>query len=93
MVELLSIEQAGPNYYVWVRVKDDYIYYWAKEEGFVEKESHLAKDYRNYEHFAGVVGKFNPYTRFLRDPVSIELNFKALLEACKRLNLIEAEDN
>lgn len=39
---------------------------------------------RNYEHFAGVMGKFNPYTRFLINPIEIpELTIIELQKAIK----------
>lgn len=30
------------------------------------------KDYNDYEHFVGVMGKFMPYTRFLKDPIPLD---------------------
>lgn len=37
------------------------------------------KKYKNYDHFAGVMGKFNPYTIFMKDPVTVtKLDFKEL---------------
>jgi hypothetical protein len=40
------------------------------------------KRYKNYEHFVGVLGKFNPYTFFLTEPISISgLTFEEIQKA------------
>lgn len=35
-------------------------------------------DYRNYDHFTGVIGKFNPYTNFFTKPREVDLTYDAL---------------
>ena len=85
MVKLLSIEEAGPTFIVWVEQDDSYIYYHATHKGFIEKERHSVKEYRGYEHFAGVVGKFNPYTVFLKNPIEINLSYKDLQKTYKTI--------
>ena len=55
------------------------------------------KKYDDYAHFAGVMGKFNPYTIFMKDPVTVKrLDFKELNDIAnafekKRLKWIERE--
>jgi|GEM_PF-2120592 hypothetical protein len=54
------------------------------------------KDYRDYEHFAGVIGKFDPESFFLAKPIPLEdLSIPALDKACELLPegwLTEEED-
>lgn len=33
--------------------------------------NYLKSDYRDYNHFVGVIGKFNPYIRFFKKPIPI----------------------
>ena len=33
---------------------------------------YLKSEFRNYEHFVGVMGKFDPYTFFFKDPVEVD---------------------
>lgn len=63
---------------------------WLQEDGFYKRfethEGRLAtdilvpvKNYKDYETFAMIVGKFNPYVTFLREPVEIgALTFEEL---------------
>jgi hypothetical protein len=38
------------------------------------------KQYKNYPYFAAVMGKFNPYTFFMKDPIPIKkLDFEELI--------------
>ena len=40
------------------------------------------KNYRSYDHFVGVLGKFNPYTFFLEKPIILDaLHFEAVQAA------------
>jgi hypothetical protein len=39
---------------------------------FVQETAWTASDYKSYGHFAGVVGKFDPYVVFLSEPVEVE---------------------
>jgi hypothetical protein len=42
-------------------------------------------EYRNYEHFAGVIGKFDPYQPFLENPVTVErMEYDAVLKIAKK---------
>lgn len=36
------------------------------------KQIALSFPFRDYEHFAGVLGKFNPWSRLLADPIPID---------------------
>ena len=87
MIKLLSIEKAGPSFYIWIECEGEYIRYWAKKNGFEERERHLLSDYRDYIHFVGVMGKFAPYTAFLKDPVEIEeLSYWAVKKAYESIS-------
>jgi hypothetical protein len=50
------------------------------EEDVYIDTSYKKKDYKNYQHFVNVMGKFDPYTGFLRNPVDIvQLTYEQLL--------------
>jgi len=94
MAKILSIEYTGKNMLIWAEIGTHYVRMTVPKKGEIqEREHHSISDYRGYEHFAGVLGKFNSYTRFLRDPFESDLTFGALLEAYKRLNVIEVGGN
>jgi hypothetical protein len=33
---------------------------------------YLKSEFRDYEHFVGVMGKFDPYTLFLKNPMEVD---------------------
>ena len=50
-----------------------------RSNSIVPTNSYKKSDYRNYEHFAGVLGKFNPFTFILKEPFEVrQLDFETL---------------
>jgi hypothetical protein len=69
--------------YIWVEKDGQYQKLYVNTQNRVTVEAQMPmKKYDNYEHFVGVMGKFNPYTVFLLTPVEIgdELTYEGLFE-------------
>lgn len=77
-MELLSIkrlynddEQKVTGFIVWIE-KDGNYEQWRITENINEQmKSVTTADYRGYDHFSGVMGKFNPMTIFLKKPLDL----------------------
>lgn len=41
--------------------------------------------FKNYDHFTGVFGKFDPYSRFLAKPLKANPDYESLTEALAKL--------
>ena len=66
----------GPCYFSFTALKG--------EDVELEREYQKAR-YWDYETFAAVMGKFNPYIFFLKEPVEIEaLTFESLQKAARK---------
>ena len=62
----------GENY------KEVYVY---PDNTMKERGSFPKSNYDDYEHFVGVMGKFNPYTIFRKNPVEVDkLDYEYLVE-------------
>ena len=71
--ELISI-------YIWIDDNRNYKHYRVTPDNYLEEMNSINKsDYKNYIHFVNIMGKFNPWTIFLVDPIPItEINFDQL---------------
>lgn len=69
----------------YLRVGKEYKSFVSKFDGVVEvKKAANVSDYSSYEHFANVIGKFNPWVVFLKEPVKVEgLEYNYLIEVIK----------
>lgn len=57
----------------WVQTDSEYKSFILPKDDKIEyKATFLISKYRDYLHFVGVQGKFNPYTSFLIKPISIK---------------------
>ena len=66
----------------------DYFRFQVDDDDVLSRLVEFDFEIRSYEHFAGVMGKFNPWARFLRDPIEIlELTFDELQRAHPKLPL------
>ncbi len=64
------IEETETHYECWsVDTKSNF----TKEGGMFDK-----KCYRAYDHFVGVLGKFDPYLGFLTKPIKVEKSFHGI---------------
>ena len=72
-MKLLSIERAGNTFIGYVEDGHDYKSFEVHEDGTVVFDQAFPKKrFKNYEHFAGVIGKFDPYAFFFEKPIEIE---------------------
>ena len=73
-MEILSLEKLGKGAGWQGWIKDDRFYkrFSAENDRINIGAIVPVKNYRNYGHFAGVISKFNPYTFFLEEPISID---------------------
>ena len=83
-VKVISLEATQNTMCVWVESTDAYIRYEITPTQIDEMERHLKGIYSSYEHFAAVVGKFDPYTFFFIEPVRVPLTFDALRDEANR---------
>lgn len=72
-MKLLSIEKAENTFIGYVEDGPDYKSFTVREDGVVIFDQTFPKKrFKNYEHFAGVMGKFDPYAFFFEKPIEIE---------------------
>ncbi len=77
---------------VWIDDGENYVDLEITPEGSEQKRSLPKKDYKDpegvwsdYEWFAAIMGKFNPYTFFFEEPIPIsDISYETIMEAIKR---------
>ena len=72
MVEIVSIAKAGDEFEGMVAFDTKYISFITRGKKIEYGAEYKKTDYHDYEHFAAVIGKFNPYTFFLEKPIKVE---------------------
>ena len=79
-IKIISLDHYGDTFSGIFEVKNAYVdFIFTKEGGLSRGYRYRKKDYKNLEHFAGVIGKFNPYTVILRKSVEIDsVNYENL---------------
>jgi len=82
MIEILSVVPNGDRYYGYVRIRGNY--YKFQTDSSEVKITPFKGEFRNLQHFAGVVGKFNPWHFFMKKPVLVE---ELDLEVLSALNI------
>lgn len=67
----------------WIQTDEKYAAFRIYKDGKIEYSNEfLISKYRDYEHFVGVLSKFNPYVRFLSKPIKIDfLTYGTVLKA------------
>ena len=86
-MKLLSFEKCSDNKFIgYIEGGQHYKAFVLTCENALSYDQTFPKNnYKNYEHFAGVMGKFDPYAVFLREPIEIERpSFDKLLNLWKR---------
>ena len=81
-MKILSIEKTGLHRVeLWVEDGEQYKKLALFDDDKVEELASVpVAKYDDYEHFVGVMGKFNPYTIFRKQPVFVEiLDFEELI--------------
>ena len=75
----------------WVETEQEYKAFRISSEGKVEYgDASPKKNYRNYSHFVGVQGKFDPYQRFLESPIPLsDFSYSYLLEVKRKFDSIQ----
>jgi hypothetical protein len=71
LVSIFKSQEKEKTFHVVVDVGAFYSWFTAAGAGAVETRKIAKKEFKNYEHFVGVMSKFNPYTFFLKAPVQI----------------------
>ena len=82
MMKILSVLPNAPQYYGYVKRGNTYFRFTTDASGTSFEPIRMSFD--SYEHFAGVMGKFNPWIYFLKDPIEAE---ELTLELLESLNL------
>lgn len=82
MIEILSVIPNGFQYHGYVRMGGNYYKFQTDPLGV--NYTPFPGEFRNYEHFAGAVGKFNPWYFFLKTPIQVE---ELTMEFLMSLNL------
>lgn len=81
-MKIMVIEEAGESIIGWANDKDDYKSFIAtKGKRTRITKKYPKKDYKSKDHFRGVIGKFNPYSFFLKKEIKVDdLKYKTLKE-------------
>lgn len=83
-MKILSIPEGSEKLFAWV--EDDGFYKKIAVDmnnGFEEISKLPMSDYRDYDHFWNLMGKWNPYTDFLIQPPDVELTYENLSKIAK----------
>lgn len=74
MVRLIALEQIdGGGYVGWVEHKNHYNSFFTHEDVVTQASfKYIKKDYKNYQHFRGVLGKFEPETFTFKKPIEVK---------------------
>jgi len=73
---LIGYREVGPYY---IKFEID------KANNVTDLEEFKVSKYRNYLHFVGVLGKFNPYTQFFKKPSKLKvLSYNELIKIFKK---------
>lgn len=88
-MELLCITTLAADFIGgYIALDDDYARFTLEpgKPAVIHQHARFPKsDYRDYEHFAGVVGKFDSYAFLLRQPIPIPaLDFEFLSDLCRK---------
>lgn len=84
MIKIISLNINKNNASVFIDARSSYDYYNITSKNITKKQiSYPKKEYNNYEHFIGVMGKFNPYIEFYNTPKLIN---KLTFEELKKIN-------
>lgn len=82
MITILSAYPNGPGYAGYVKQGNTYSKFNIDSSGVNFRK--IEGSFRDYEHFAGVMGKFVPWVFFLKTPIEAE---ELTLELLEELNL------
>jgi hypothetical protein len=80
MIEIVSIAQAGDEFEGMIALDSKYLSFVTRGNDIQYGFEYDNADYRDYEHFEAVIGKFNPYTFFLEQPIEVELLTRESIE-------------
>ena len=80
VVEIVSIDKAGDEFEGMVAFETTYRPFITNGLDIVYGFEYQKSDYQDYEHFAAVYGKFEPYMFFLEKPVPIESMTRSNIE-------------
>lgn len=84
-MKILSVQLVGDVIYGYRETTNYYIAFEIDlNSKVIDSFKYNKKKYKDYKHFCGVIGKFNPYTIFLLPKANVEqLNFDVLKEIIK----------
>ena len=94
-MKVLSTERLGLHgISYWIEDKDQYISQVIDDGNHIEDWAAVpTSNFKNYDHFCGVMGKFNPYTVFMLKPIVIDkLDFETMLGVCNEFEKIRRGD-
>jgi hypothetical protein len=81
LTRIVQIDKNGEEFSGFVELETMYKGFRTHGEQVVYQTfEYMKKDYRSYTHFAGVIGKFDPYCFFLAKPILIKSVTRAALE-------------
>lgn len=82
--KIISLEQTPEDMLGWFEGLKSYTSFRVtRADKLIFKKTLAKADYRDYEHFVGVIGKFNPYQQFLTKPVEVSTLTYETLAALK----------
>jgi len=86
MLKILSIEDCGGTFTGYVEDGEVYRYFEVSPQRVDLTSEYPKSEYGEYEHFAAIIGKFDPYAMFFKEPKEISnLGYKELQSIVKRM--------
>jgi hypothetical protein len=87
---IISAQRGNGFIHGFIDAGDYYARFDSSPNGFnIDDENKILKsEYRDYEHFAAIMGKFDPYTFFLEHPIEISsLDYETLISTLRLPNI------
>lgn len=74
-MKILALENCDNEYYIgFAEDENSYMKFSITKEDYLEYRHTWPKiEFRDYDHFAGVIGKFNPHVEMLIDPIAVDM--------------------
>ena len=86
MKRLISIEKERSGFSACIETSTTYRFFDLKMKKVLWGKEYTKAEYRGYEHFVGVMSKFDPYTFFLKKPIEVQtIDSEALEKVWQRV--------
>jgi len=77
---VVSLSKEGSEFYGCIEDKKEYLTFHTEGIQVIFDQQYRKNDYKDYEHFVGIMSKFDPYTFFFEKPIKVSKITRMKLE-------------